>query len=149
MRRRRRPAPGRGLSGKILLLAIAFVLLGEVLIYLPSIARFRYAYLEARVAAAHLATIAVEPERVETLPPAVEADLLRYAGVVAITLYRPRAELMLGEEVPSTGRSTSAAPPAGCTSSGTRSRRSWRAGRRARCGCSAPRPGTAPSWSTS
>jgi signal transduction histidine kinase len=97
---RRRPAPGRGLSGKILLLAIAFVLLGEVLIYLPSIARFRYAYLEARVAAAHLATIAVEPERVEALPPAVEADLLRYAGVVAITLYRPRAELMLGREVP-------------------------------------------------
>jgi hypothetical protein len=89
------------------------VLLGEVLIYLPSIARFRYAYLEARVAAAHLATIAVEPERVETLPPAVEADLLRYAGVVAITLYRPRAELMLGEEVPVDREVDLRGPPGG------------------------------------
>lgn len=97
---RRRPAPGRGLSGRILLLAIAFVLVGEVLIYLPSIARFRYAYLAERIAAAHLATLTVEPERAALLSPAAEADLLRYAGVAAITLHRPMAQLMLGEEIP-------------------------------------------------
>lgn len=95
------PSLGGGrLSGKILALTIGFVLLGEVLIYLPSIARFRLTFLQERIAAAHLATIALEPEHVLGLAPEAEADLLRYAGVVAITLHRPMAELMLGEEVP-------------------------------------------------
>ncbi len=42
------------------MLTIAFVLLGEVLIYVPSIARFRKAYLDERIAAAHLATLSLE-----------------------------------------------------------------------------------------
>jgi hypothetical protein len=36
----RRRVIGRGLSGRLLLLTIAFVLIGEVLIYIPSMARF-------------------------------------------------------------------------------------------------------------
>ena len=35
------PAPRLGLSGKLLMLTIVFVMVAEVLIYLPSIANFR------------------------------------------------------------------------------------------------------------
>ena len=45
----------RGLSGKVLALTIVFVMLGEVLIFLPSIANFRIQWLKGRVAQAPLA----------------------------------------------------------------------------------------------
>src|SRR5690242_7001389 len=93
----RRPVIGRGLSGRLLLLTIAFVLIGEVLIYIPSIARFYETFLEDRTAAAHRATIALDMEGAAKLPPRIRDRLLEDAGVVAITLYRPHAELMLGE----------------------------------------------------
>ena len=47
----------RSLSGRLLLLTVLFVLVGEVLIYVPSIARYRLAYLHERVEAGHLATL--------------------------------------------------------------------------------------------
>lgn len=95
-----RPTPGRGLSARLLALTVAFVLLGEVLIYVPSIARFRRSFLEERVAAAHLAALALDLPVQERLPQALEANLLRHAGVLSITLWRPDAELMLGRVVP-------------------------------------------------
>src|SRR3954452_13390523 len=98
----RRRVIGRGLSGRLLLLTIAFVLIGEVLIYIPSIARSYEMFLQERIANAHLATIALDMEGAAKLPPKVKARLLEGAGVVAITLYRPNAhaELMLGESRP-------------------------------------------------
>ena len=45
----------RSLSARLLLLTIIFVMIGEVLIYVPSVARFRISYLEDRIAAARLA----------------------------------------------------------------------------------------------
>lgn len=42
-----------GLSGKLLLLTVVFVMLAEVLIYVPSIANFRLNWLNDRLAAAH------------------------------------------------------------------------------------------------
>lgn len=95
-----RPPPGRGLSAKILLLAVIFVLVGEVLIYVPSIARFRATYLEERIAAAHLASLALDVPHAGPLDPELEARLLEHAGVLAITLWRPSAELMLGRPGP-------------------------------------------------
>ena len=93
-----RPAPGRGLSGKILLLTIVFVLLGEILIYLPSIARFRLAFLTERIGAAYLATIALD--RASRLEPATKMTLLREVGAFSITLHRPEAQLMVGRVRP-------------------------------------------------
>ena len=60
-----RPRPWRGLSGRVLLLTVVFVMLGEVLIYVPSIANFRVSWLQNRVAAAEVAALAVEaaPDR--------------------------------------------------------------------------------------
>ncbi|MCL6608256.1 MAG: HAMP domain-containing histidine kinase [Geminicoccaceae bacterium] len=95
-----RPRLGRGLSARILLLTCLFVLLGEVLIYLPSIARFRLVFLEERLAAAELAALALDAAPEGRLDPALEGRLLRYAGVSAVTLWRNGAELMLGRIQP-------------------------------------------------
>ncbi len=95
-----RPRHGRGLSARILLLTCAFVLLGEVLIYLPSISRFRLVFLEERLAAAELAALSLDAAPDSRLEPALEARLLAYAGVGAVTLWRGSAELMLGRVEP-------------------------------------------------
>ena len=96
----RLPSPGRSLSARLLLLTMAFVLLGEVLIYVPSIARFRKAFLEERIAAAHLATLSLEAADGNGLSPALEEEILEHAGVLSVTLMKPRAELMLGDLIP-------------------------------------------------
>ena len=54
------PPWAKSLSARLLLLTVGFVMLAEVLIYAPSIGRFRLAYLEERLAAAHLAILALE-----------------------------------------------------------------------------------------
>ena len=49
-----------GLSGKLLLLTTAFVMIAEVLIYVPSIANFRIMWLQDRLAAAHTAALVLD-----------------------------------------------------------------------------------------
>ena len=49
-----------GLSPKFLALTIIFVLLGEVLIFLPSIANFRIQWMKTRIAQAEIAALAAE-----------------------------------------------------------------------------------------
>ncbi|MGI9493606.1 MAG: sensor histidine kinase [Geminicoccaceae bacterium] len=92
----RPPNPFRSLSARLLVLTMAFVLLGEILIYVPSISRFRKVYLEERIAAAHLATLSLEASGTDRLDSGLENELLHHAGVLAITLHAPRANLMLG-----------------------------------------------------
>jgi signal transduction histidine kinase len=94
------PALNRSLSARLLLLTIAFVLLGEVLIYVPSISRFRKVYIEERIAAAHLATLSLEASGSGRINGSLESELLSHAGVAAVTLHAPRADLMLGRLPP-------------------------------------------------
>lgn len=95
-----RPKPGRGLSANLLLLTVIFVLLGEVLIYVPSIARFRLSYLDERLASARLATLSLQVPHEGQLSTDLKRQLLRHAGVRAVTLWEPRAEIMLGTVMP-------------------------------------------------
>jgi signal transduction histidine kinase len=94
------PPLHRSLSARLLVLTAAFVLLSEVLIYVPSIARFRKVYLEERIAAAHLATLSLEASPSGRIGPRLEQELLSQAGVLSVTLREPAAELMLGELPP-------------------------------------------------
>ena len=96
----RLPGITRSLSARLLVLTIAFVLLGEVLIYVPSISRFRKVYLEERIAAAHIATLSVEASGLAALDRVLEDELLSHAGVLAVTLHDPSASLMLGKLPP-------------------------------------------------
>ena len=89
---------GRSLSGRLLVLTLFFVMVSEVLIYVPSIARFRQTYLEDRIAVAQLASFALtkDPDRLVT--PQLEQDILDRAEIKAIVLKRREARaLVLGE----------------------------------------------------
>ena len=52
--------PRMGLSGKLLILTILFVMIAEVLIYVPSIATFRHNWLSDRLSAAYTAALVLE-----------------------------------------------------------------------------------------
>jgi signal transduction histidine kinase len=68
------PAPGRGLSSKILIIAIVLMLLGQLLIFIPSLARYRSSYLDQRVVVVQLATTAAQ----STTGDAATADLAQH-----------------------------------------------------------------------
>jgi len=65
------------------------VMLGEVLIFVPSVARFRMTYFEDHVAAAHIATLALIASPTGKLDQALVDELLAEVGAHSITLQRP------------------------------------------------------------
>ena len=73
-----------GLSAKLLVLTILFVMVAEVLIYLPSVANFRRNWLNDRLAAAQVAVLVLEGAPQEGLPEGSEARLLGGVGARAI-----------------------------------------------------------------
>jgi len=90
-----------GLSARLLLLTIGFVMVAELLIYAPSISRFRKTYLEEAVAQAHLAALALEATSDAVVGPDLQNELLFHAGAYAIVLKRPdRRVLMLSKDMP-------------------------------------------------
>ena len=97
----RLPPLTKSLSAKLLLLTIAFVMLAEVLIYAPSIARMRLTYLEERLAAAHLSILALEATPDNMVSKEMEAELLQHVGAYMVALTKPGAgKLMLMVETP-------------------------------------------------
>ncbi len=80
------PGLFRGLSGKLLVLTVAFVMLGEVLIFLPSIANFRIQWLKGRMAQAEIAALAAAAAPDRLLSGELKAEILRGAGVLAVSL---------------------------------------------------------------
>ena len=83
------PQLAHGLSTRLLVLTIFFVMLAEVAIYVPSIARFREQYLQERIRTAHLATLALEVMPDVHLSEAVAMKLLDQAGAYGIALAGP------------------------------------------------------------
>src|SRR4029079_16390537 len=75
-----------GLSGKLLLLTILFVMLGEIFIFLPSIANFRLNWLKNRVAQAEIAALAVQAAPDQMLSEDLKSDLLAGAGVLVVSV---------------------------------------------------------------
>ncbi len=73
-----------GLSAKLLVLTVLFVMVAEVLIYLPSVANFRRNWLNDRLAAAQVAVLVLEGAPQEGLPEGSEARLLGGVGARAI-----------------------------------------------------------------
>lgn len=78
----------RSLSFRLLLLTIFFVMVAEVLIYTPSVARFRLVYLTERLDAAHLAAMAVSVAPDRAVSEEIAYELLDHVGVWAIKLVR-------------------------------------------------------------
>jgi signal transduction histidine kinase len=76
------------LPAKLLLLTILFVMLAEVLIFVPSVANRRRNWLMERLTAAQIASLSLEASDSGTLPPRLQAELLNTAGVYAVSLKR-------------------------------------------------------------
>jgi len=73
-----------GLSAKLLLVTVLFVMLAEVLIYFPSVANFRRNWLHDRIAAAQVAALVLEGAPEDGLPEGSENRLLMGVGARAI-----------------------------------------------------------------
>ena len=83
------PAPGRrglGLSAKLLLLTALFVMIAEVLIFLPSVANFRVNWLTDRLTAARLASLAADAVPDHNVPANVRLELLQTAKVQYVAI---------------------------------------------------------------
>jgi hypothetical protein len=78
--------PRFGLSGRLLLLTVLFVMIAEVLIYVPSVANFRRNWLNDRLAAAQMAALVLDAVPSESLPQDLEARLLAGVGAVAVAV---------------------------------------------------------------
>lgn len=96
---------GRGsflntLSGRFLLLTAAFVMLAEVLIFVPSIARFRADYLFLRLEKAQIASLALLASET-TISSDLETELLKNAEVFNVVLRRDEVrQLVLSSPIP-------------------------------------------------
>jgi len=89
----------RALSGRFLILTVLCVMLAEVMIFVPSVARFRQDYLLSRLERAQIASLAVLAD--DAIDPDVEEELLRNAEVYNVVLRRNEArQLMLSSPVP-------------------------------------------------
>jgi signal transduction histidine kinase len=89
------------LSGRFLGLTILFVVIAEVLIFVPSMARFREDYLQGRLELAQVAALALLATPDEVVAPALESELLDTAGVLNIVLRRDQVrELVLESPMP-------------------------------------------------
>ncbi|MGE8940418.1 sensor histidine kinase [Leptospira interrogans] len=92
-----------GLPWKLLCLTALFVMLAEVLIFVPSIANFRVVWLTDRLTAARLASLAAEAAPGGVVPPAVRSELLNTAQLKSVAIKTgKRRQLVLPAEQPFT-----------------------------------------------
>lgn len=88
------------LSGRFLVLTVLFVMLAEIMIFVPSVARFREDYLLAGLERAQIASLALLAT--DMLDEELEAELLENAGVFNVVLLRDEVrQLMLSSPIPS------------------------------------------------
>ena len=86
------------LSGRFLILTIIFVMLAEVFIFVPSVARFREEFLLQRIERSQIASLVLLAE--EMISPNLEEELLENAGVYNVVLRRDEArQLVLASPV--------------------------------------------------
>lgn len=87
------------LSGRFLILTTVFVMLAEILIFVPSVARFREDYLLARLERAQIASLALLAN--DMIDSALEAELLENAEVLNVVLRRDELrQLILSSPMP-------------------------------------------------
>ncbi|MEM5520409.1 HAMP domain-containing sensor histidine kinase [Sulfitobacter sp. AS59] len=89
----------KSFSGRLLILTTVFVMLAEVLIFVPTIARFREEYLMNRLERAQIASLTLLAN--DMIDPALEAELLRTAEVFNVVLRRDEVrQLVLSSPMP-------------------------------------------------
>lgn len=89
------PPPSRSLSARLLVLTILFVVLAEVLVFVPSIAGFRQDFLQQRLDAAHIASLALQATENNLISKELEQELLENAGVNAVIVKRLKTRAIM------------------------------------------------------
>ena len=87
------------LSGRFLILTMLFVMLAEVFIFVPSIARYRQDYMINHLERAQIASLALLAD--DMIEPELESELLENAGVYNVVLRRDEMrQLILASNMP-------------------------------------------------
>jgi len=90
------------LSARLLLLTICFIMIAEIMIYVPSISRFRLVYLQEKLAAGELASLALEATPDNMVSEELARDLLGHAGAkLVVRKGKETRRLLLGDYMPS------------------------------------------------
>lgn len=94
--------PAFGLSDRLLLLAVLFILLAEILIYVPSIANFRRNWLADRIGQARTAALVLDAAPAGAVPESLAREVLRSIGAEAVALKTADTRRLLAQaNVPS------------------------------------------------
>jgi signal transduction histidine kinase len=106
-----RPEPVRtprfGLSGKLLVLTILFVMIAEVLIYVPSVANFRVVWLKDRLATAYTAALVLDAAPNGVVSDALAKKILDSIGARAVAMKMGNSRRMLAvDDMPPTVAAT-------------------------------------------
>jgi signal transduction histidine kinase len=75
-----------GLSGKLLLLTVVFVMVAEILIYVPSIANYRLSWLNDRLAASYTAALVLDAAPSGMVPESLAQQILGSIGARAVAM---------------------------------------------------------------
>lgn len=76
----------RGLSSKILILTVLFVMLAEVLIFVPSIANFRNNWMQDRLGDARIAALSLKAAPDGMVPRELEVEILKNIGAKTLAI---------------------------------------------------------------
>ncbi len=91
-----------GLSAKLLILTVMFVMLAEVCIFVPSIANFRLTWLNDRLAAAHTAALVLDAAPSGMVPETLARQILDSIGARAVAMKMGQQRRLLAtSEIPS------------------------------------------------
>ena len=95
-------APRLGLSGKLLVLTILFVMIAEVLIYVPLVANYRVNWLNDRLASAYTAALVLEAAPNGMVSDGLAKQILDSVGAraVAMKMGKQRRMLAVGDKPP-------------------------------------------------
>ena len=80
--------PLKSLSARLLILTAFFVMVGEVLIFVPSVARYRMTYFENRLAAGYIATLALDASPTGHIDQSLTDNLLARVGAQGVAVRR-------------------------------------------------------------
>lgn len=95
-----------GLSARLLVLTVIFVMASVLLVFLPSVTRERTSYLDDRIDAAHLAIFALEATPDNMVSKELSDMLLAHVGAHAIVVHMADRTLMLAQDMPPSVAST-------------------------------------------
>lgn len=85
----------RSLSTRLLVLTIVFILIAEIVVMIPSMARFRRDWFMERVETAFLIMLALESPQGEMIDPEQAEDLFMTGGVRGVSIERGGARILV------------------------------------------------------